>query len=258
MKKLLLLFTFIAAVALGAALFSGSLLGKAVKAGVEALGPEIVGVPVAIDGVSFSLLSGRSVMSGMTVGNPKGFKSQHSLQLGQIVVDADPLSFLSNKIVVEEISVVGPEIVYEPTLTGTNLGKILKNVESFIQALPGASETAPEEGAATSEDQGVAALRFQVDLIEITGGRVTLANSLLEGEAIVVDLPPIRITDIGQGEEGATVADVAKRVLASINQETVKAAAASGGSLKSQLKGSAGKLSRDLKTLLGGSKKEEQ
>jgi hypothetical protein len=56
----------------------------------------------------------------------------------------------------------------------------------------------------------------------VTGGKVTLAASMLGGKLSEAPLPEIRLTDLGGGPEGITPADLGARVLAAVMDGAIK------------------------------------
>lgn len=246
MKKLLVFLVVVAVIAFLLVVAGSSLLGKAIVAGVETIGPELTQTTVELEDARLSLFAGRGELKGLVVGNPDGFKTDYAIRLGSVALDLQPMSLLSDKIVVEELVIDGPELIYETKLTSANIGRILKNVESYIGS-----------GKPTEAKPEAASKAFEVRLIKVTNGRVTVASKLLDGEQLVVNLPPIEIRDIGTGPEGATLADVVKRTLASINAETVVAVAQSGQSVGNQIQRSANSLKQKVGGLLDAIKKDK-
>ncbi len=70
------------------------------------------------------MLSGKGTLTGFLIGNPDGFNTDHVFALGTVRGDVALPSLLSDKIVIEEIYIDGPEVTYEAGLTGSNIGKI--------------------------------------------------------------------------------------------------------------------------------------
>ena len=222
MKRLFAVLFVLCALFLVFALLGSTLLEKAIVAGVETVGPKLTDAPVTIEGAELSVTAGSGSLNGLVVGNPEGFSSEHALSFSNLRLDLVPSSLLSDKIVIEELIIDGPEVVYEAKLGSTNIGEILNNVQGYLGTDPAAQEQG--EGK-----------RFEVRRVSIVNGKVRVIAPQLAGQGLEVPLPPIEITDIGTSEEGATLSNVVARVLASINAETVAATLQSGGSVGKQL-----------------------
>jgi len=160
------------------------------------------------------LLSGSGKIKGLSVANPQGFSNNKAIEVGTASLALKPSSVLSSKVLVQSVNVDGPEISFEISLQGNNLKQLLANVES-------ASET--EKEPAKAEGTGK---KLQVDDFLFKGGKIHLRASTPLGEkSATVSLPEIHLTNLGQGPEGITGAELAKIVLTAIETEAAKVAA---------------------------------
>jgi hypothetical protein len=199
----------------GAVFFLLSNLDSLVKTAIEEAGSKVAGVKVSVSSVKISLSDGKGTISGLTVGNPKGFKTPNAFALGAITVGIDTGSVTKNPVVIKEISVAAPQVTYEMGEGGSNIDVIQKNVQAFTGAATGAkSEPAAKGGEET---------KLIIDLLQLTGGKLTLATPL-PGGAASADLPDIKLTGIGRSGNGASAAEVASKVLNAISQAAMKAA----------------------------------
>jgi len=209
-------------------------LDGAIKRGVETIGPKLTKTDVKVNSVSLSLLSGSGKIKGLLVGNPEGFKTPSAISVGNASLALQPKSLLSDKVVVNSISVEGPEITFETDLKSVNLKKILNNVEEAS----GGGEKAPSQ---PKEPEAKAGKKLQVDDFLIKGGKVHV-NVAIMNQSATVNLPEIHLQDLGKGPEGITAAELAKLVLKEI---VAKSEDAASGVLSDMAKG--GKfLTKDL------------
>lgn len=215
MKKLLVRLVIVLLVLVVVAAFAVHFfLDGAVKRGVETAGPKITKVTVKLDSVNLSLLSGSGKIKGLVVGNPEGYKAPSAMNVGIASVALKPGSLLGKKIVVHSINLQGPEITFEGGLQGNNLSKLLANVESVSSG----------EDKTTSQEQQTGK-KIQVDDFVITGAKVHVTINELGGRSGTVTIPEIHLTNLGTGPDGITPAELSKKVLQAIVQETTKAAA---------------------------------
>lgn len=201
--------------------FGFVLLGSVVKAGVEKVGPVVLKVPVKLEGAAVSVFNGKGQLKGFEIGNPEGFKSANAIKVGSVAVAIQPKSVFADKVVIPSIRVDGPEITYETDLKGSNLSKILDNVK----AMAGSGQT--QQPA----EPGKKAKKLQVDEFVITGGKISVAATMLGGKGATLPLPEIRLANLGQGPEGITGAELAEKVLSAVTAGTVKAVAEGGAAL---------------------------
>jgi hypothetical protein len=194
-------------------------IGTIVKTGVERVGPVVAKVPVKLDSANISILGGSGTLKGFVLGNPEGYKTAQAIKVGKASLAIAPGSIFSEKKHIKSIVVEGPEITYETDLKGSNIGKILDNV----------SGAAEEDQKAPTKKEQTTKTKLQVDEFVITGAKVTVASSLV-GSA-TLPLPEIRLTQLGEGPEGITPAELSKKVLSAVLNETMKAVAANASKL---------------------------
>ena len=233
MKKLIIraviaLLVLIILVVLGIGFF----LDSAVKRGVETVGPMVGKVPVKLDSVNLSLLSGAGKVKGLVIGNPEGFKAPSAIQVGNATLALQPGSVFSDKVIIKTINVHEPEITFETDLKGNNLSKIVANLQGAsgetARTKPG--ETPASKTAKTGK-------KLQVDDFLISGGKIHVSVTALGGQSATVPLPEIHLTDLGKGPDGITAAELAQRVLQEIEKEAVKASSGAVADLSKQAAG---------------------
>ncbi len=208
MKKIIVRILIVAVVLIVAGfIVVGMFLDSIIKKGVETAGPAITKTEVRLDGVSLSVFSGKGTVKGLFVGNPAGYKTASAIQVGEATVRVKPGSLMSNKIVVESVSINAPDITIEGGMKDNNLTKILENVQSFS----GSATTNTSQTGAQKPAQ-----KIQVNDLLITGGKVNVSLGLLGGKSVTVPLPEIHLTDLGKNSDGITPAELAQTVMKSI------------------------------------------
>jgi uncharacterized protein involved in outer membrane biogenesis len=237
MKKLLLrLLLVVVLLVILAVVAVRFFLDAGIKRGIETIGPALAKVPVKVDSVNLSLLSGSGRIQGLFVGNPEGFKMPSAILVGTASLALQPSSLLADKVVIKSINLQGPEITYETDLKSSNLKRILANLEAA---------TGGGEKTATQPKEAKAGKKLEVDEFLISGAMVQLGINALGEHSATVALPEIHLTDLGKGPEGITAAELAKLVLQAIEKEAAPAAARLAANLASE-KGAA-----ELKGLAG-------
>jgi hypothetical protein len=223
MKKLFLilaigLIVLIMLVVLGVGFYCGPI----VKIGIEDIGPKVTQVSIKVNSVDVSLLTGSAQVKGLMVGNPTGYTAPQAFNVGTITVNMDTLSAMSNKILIHSVKVESPEITFEAGLGGTNLSKIMANVNAVAKN-------------GVPQDNNKPAPNIEVDDLLITGAKVHVILRGLVGKEI--PLPDIHLTDLGKGSNGLTPADLTRAVLDAILKDTVSAVASSANILGQSVEG---------------------
>jgi uncharacterized protein involved in outer membrane biogenesis len=226
MKKLVKIVIALLVLLLLAIVATFFFIDSIVKAGVEKVGPVVTKTPVKLDGARLSLFSGRGELKGFFIGNPEGFKSPSAITVGQVAVSVQPGSVLSSKVVVHSVTVNSPEITFEGNLTGNNLSKLLDNIKG----------SAESDKKATSKTEQSSQKKLQVDEFLITGAKVHLAANLLGvGGSAPIAIPEIHLSNLGQGPEGITAAELADRVFSALSSSVLKAVAEQASGLGKNL-----------------------
>lgn len=221
-------------------------LGSIVKSGVNSFGPKLTQTKVVLAGASLSPLTGSGTLSGLAVGNPKGWSEGNAFFLGQVHVDVDPLSVFGDHVVINEITIDQPEFAYETKIISSNIKDLLKNIEQFTGS-----------GGQTAETKDGKPIKFVVKKFRMTNAKATLGTSVA---ALPVPLPPLSLDDVGVAEGGITADQLAgvimKNVLGSIVSGTANAlgqvGSTSGASAVEKTKEAAKKAGDSIKKLFGG------
>ncbi|MGH7824737.1 MAG: hypothetical protein ACREQ7_06130 [Candidatus Binatia bacterium] len=200
--------------------FLFSSLDSIVKAAVEKYGSDVTQAVVRLNDVDIELTSGKGALRGLTVGNPPGFKSERALSLGEISLQLDVGSVTKDTVVIKEISITAPEVMYEFGLKGSNIDALRRNVDAYTaQGKDGKKETtAPEEPDKPGK-------KLIVEQLHIRNGIVNVSATELQGKTATAPLPDIHLTDIGKKTGGATAGEIAEQILAAIGRSASKAAA---------------------------------
>jgi len=198
-------------------------LDAMIKAGVEAVGPRITGTPMKLDGVNLSLLSGQARLKGLVVGNPPGFQTERAFKLADAKVKVDLKTALSNKLVIEEILIDGPEITYEGGLSGSNISKIQENVTAFGKSV------APKDAAESkAQKKDPTQKKVQINHFILKNAQVNASATGLKGQTMAVTMPDIHLKDIGRESGGIAPETAAAEVFAAINKSVVQSVAGAG------------------------------
>ena len=212
-------------------------IDSTIKKIVETLGPKMTQTEVKLDKVDISTTSGTGKLSGLLIGNPKGFTTPSAMQLGEIAVTLDIATLTSDIIVVKSILIRAPQITYEYGSGGGNIEAIKKNVDSYVgqsgasSSPAGKSAPAPDK-AAPKEEGGK---KLIIEDLRIQDAKVTAAAM---GQQLSQGLPTIQLKDIGKSKGGATPAEVVEQILAALQQQVSRAAQSMGADkLKDAAKG---------------------
>ena len=209
MKKTLAIVAVLVIAAVAAYFVLQNPLGRLVKMAIEEFGPEMTQAAVKVSKVEISATDGRGDLSGLVLGNPRGFKSDYALKAGTVEIELEPASLAKDVIVIRKILIDAPQIGYEKADGITNFDAIQRNVEEYLGAKGDKSEKI-KQGSSK---------KMIIDSFVIRNAKVNY-NGMME-----LTLPDIELRNVGKKTGGATSAQVAKAIIAELNAKLAMALA---------------------------------
>ncbi len=248
MKLFLRLLVLIGVFGVIAILIVGLSLNALVKIGVETMGPKVVGVPVTLEDVDLSLLSGgtamRASLTQLRIKNPEGYETAYAFSFPNIQIEVDRSSVLTETIRIEEVLIVGPAITFEGSLASSNLSDILDNVKRNTR--PRSDDEAKEK---EGKDEEESARDVHIKKVSVKDAKITLSLFGGSSEAIHVTLPDFALRDIGDPSGGTTLQKALAEVFDAMYGAIIKAVTKSGQFIPKgfeQLGTSVGKMGKEL------------
>jgi hypothetical protein len=196
-------------------------LGPLVATTIRTIGPEITGVAVRIDHVDIEPFTGTAALHGLVVGNPREFKTDHALSLGEFSMRLKLRSLLSDVIVIKEVLILKPEVTYEIGADGSNLAAIQRNVDRYVGG-PAAGDK-PAKASSSPKDAG--GKKFVIQDLLIKDAKAHVSAAFLQGQDLSVALPDLHLQNIGQDSNGASAGEAVKQVLGPLTRSVVGAVA---------------------------------
>lgn len=198
-------------VALLAVYFSMNIL---IARAITSFGPALTQTPVKVTLVTMSPFSGGGQLMGLTVDSPKDYAAQPAIKLGEVKFKVNLGTLLSDKIVIEEISIDSPEVNFEQKFASNNISALRKNVNEYVAKFSGTSTKG--------------ARKFQINRLVITNGKAHLGTA---GARVTFPIADTERTGIGAKADGVNSAEIT-RVVFSIFTDSVLKGVASGAIFK--------------------------
>lgn len=206
-KSRIVLLVLLCAAAAGIAyLWLSNPLNSLVKAGIEKFGSEMIQAQVRVGNVALSPTNGQGSLSGLSVGNPKGFETGHAFKAGHIELALEPSSLTGDVILIRKILIDSPDISYEKNDHGTNFDAIQRNVERYL-------------GADKNKSGKEESRKMIIESLVIRNAKVNY-NGMLD-----LTLPDIELRNVGKKSGGATSAQVTRAIIAELNAKLMVALA---------------------------------
>ena len=139
-------------IVVGSVIYVVSSLDSLVASAIEQAGSQATQTPVRVSAVSIDLKSGQGTISELSVGNPAGFSAPHVFTLGGISTKLDLNSITQDPIVIEEIHVQSPRVVYEINTAGKSNIDALR--DNLARSSGSRKSKAESEGGSGSNNSG--------------------------------------------------------------------------------------------------------
>ena len=171
---------------------------------------KLVGTNVGITAVTLNPLQGSVSIRGLSVGNPKGYKSNNAIDLGAIYVNVDLESLLTDKIIVNNVTLNSAEIFYELQNNKDNIRKIMDNVKRNSGSAKGGSSSGSKKD-------------FVIRNLNVTNSSVVLAAQIFNfADDKEIEIPDISMTNVTKANIASKVKQVANRLLKDVAKVAVQ------------------------------------
>lgn len=215
-RKLLLIAAAIVLLVAAAFAFLWTNLDGIVKNAIERYGSQAIGTSVRVKGVSLQPAKGKGAITGLTVANPRGYSAPHIISLGAISVRISPRTVTANPVVIDDIRITSPLVVYE-----MNDDRIA-NVDVLKKNVGADKPSPPSSKAGKSGDK-----RIRIRQLVIENAKAEIRIASLGDKPRTVALSRIAMTNVG-GTNGAPPDAVAKEIATAILTEVSKAVGKAG------------------------------
>ncbi len=204
-------------------------LGIIVKKAVTTAVPPITGTTIDVDDIDLSLLSGHISIKGFKIGNPDGFTAPSVFELGSIVVEFEPKSILSDKIIIKKVAIDNTSAAAEINKRGeVNVMLLQQNIENYLNKAPTTPAPKKEVNKTPAKDNGSGKKVIIKDL--------TINDSKLQlgviGQVMTLNLPNIHKTGIGEEKgKSKTLPEMIATILSYFSEASIKGIANSGNQM---------------------------
>ena len=168
-----------------------------VASAMRKLGTAATGTELKVQSVGISLAAGNLTINKLTIANPTGYESPNAFWVEKLEVDLDVNSVFTDTIIVEKVEIEDIWIDFEPTLNGSNLTDIKKNIMKFAKSQK-AEEKKSEE--TTKKEEPAPAGKSKKVIIKsfvIKKGTINVASRAMPSN-ISVTLNKLTLTNVGQ------------------------------------------------------------
>jgi len=178
-----------------------------VESSIEDAGSDILNAKVEVDDIDISLFGGTANMDGFLVYNPEGFSDETALSLRGIDIKLDLKSLFSETVIVKEVHVKNPEILFEQQKAKINLRELSKNISS---------------GSEEESDKNLIIEKFILE-----EGNVRISSDIEKERTLNASIDRIELNDIGKSGTN-TMQQTLQQVLEPVIKNALSEAAKKG------------------------------
>ncbi len=206
MKKVILSLLLIVVIAVaGGVYYLLTNLDNLVETAIEKYGSEATQTSVLVDRVKINLTDGAAGITGLTVANPAGYDFKNAFSLGEIRAAIDLQSLQEEPYIINEITVLAPQVFVEINEDKkSNLNQLKNNLTAGLTA-KAPNEKPQAEGSAKEP-------RLIIRRLTFADGTIQAKVAALQNKEYKLKLPGLNMTNLG-GSKGATVTELATEIL---------------------------------------------
>ena len=198
MKKILFPLLIITLLGVGALYWLADNLDEIVADAIAHHGSAMTQARVGVEKVEIAPKNGKGVISGLLLGNPKGFKTPFALRVERIEIDVDLSSITKDVTVIRMLIIDKPDIIYEKGESGTNFDAIQKNIAAYL----GPKGNAHQRGGT----------RLIIEELTICNANARASADFMGGKTISIPLPDIALKNVGKASGGVTPGELGQEI----------------------------------------------
>ena len=225
MKKLLVVLLIVLIVISGLFVFLKDNLDEIVREIIVTSASEATQTNVSLAQVKLNLKEGVGVLNNYQQGNPVGFQTKYAFRFDQAELDIDVGSILDDVVIIERVFINHANILYEFNDGKTNFVELKKNIDKNLKKKNSDKENKPigEQDKISSQSKTHQSKKFIIRSFEMINTEVEAAMPFASSQTLSVQLPTIKLNNIGAKENGL-LADELMRVFVDSMEKDLKRA----------------------------------
>ena len=225
MKKLLVILLIVLIVISGLFVFLKDNLDEIIREIIVTSISEATQTNVSLAQVKLNLKEGVGVLNNYQQGNPLGFQTKYAFRFDQAELDIDVSSILDDVVIIERVFINHANILYEFNDGKTNFVELKKNLDKNLKKKNSDKENKPigEQDKISSQSQTQQSKKIIIRSFEMINTEVEAAMPFASSQTLSVQLPNIKLNNIGAKENGL-LADELMRVFVDSMEKDLKRA----------------------------------
>jgi len=180
---------------------------------------------VSLAQVKLNLKEGVGVLNNYQQGNPKGFQTKYAFRFDQAELDIDVGSILDDVVIIERVFINHADIVYEFNDEKTNFVELKKNIDKNTKKKNSGQKNKPVEDKekTSSQSKTQQSKKIIIRSFEMINTEVEAAMPFASSQTLSVQLPNIKLSNIGAKENGLLADELMKVFLDAMEKDLKRA-----------------------------------
>ena len=225
MKKLLVILLIVLIAISGLLFFLKDNLDEIVREIIVTSVSDATQTNVSLAQVKLNLKEGVGVINNYQQGNPEGFQTKYAFRFDQAELDIDVGTILDDVVIIERVFINHADIVYEFNDGKTNFVELKKNIDKNTKKKNSASENKPlgDQEKTSNQSKTQQSKKIIIRSFEMINTEVEAAMPFASSQTLSVQLPNIKLSNIGAKENGLLADELMKVFIDAMEKDLKRA-----------------------------------
>jgi len=180
---------------------------------------------VSLAQVKLNLKEGVGALNNYQQGNPEGFQTKYAFRFDQAELDIDVSTILDDVVIIERVFISNADIVYEFNDGKTNFVELKKNIDKNTKKKNSASENKPlgDQEKTSNQLKTQQSKKIIIRSFEMINTEVEAAMPFASSQTLSVQLPNIKLSNIGAKENGLLADELMKVFIDAMEKDLKRA-----------------------------------
>jgi hypothetical protein len=180
---------------------------------------------VSLAQVKLNLKEGVGVLNNYQQGNPEGFQTKYAFRFDQAELDIDVGTILDDVVIIERVFINHADIVYEFNDGKTNFVELKNNIDKNTKKKNSDQKNKPvkDQEKTSIQSKTQQSKKIIIRSFEMINTKVEAAMPFASSQTLSVQLPNIKLTNIGVKENGLLADELMKIFLDAMEKDLKRA-----------------------------------
>ena len=225
MKKLLVILLIVLIAISGLLFFLKDNLDEIVREIIVTSVSDATQTNVSLAQVKLNLKEGIGVLNNYQQGNPEGFQTKYAFRFDQAELDIDVGTILDDVVIIERVFINHADIVYEFNDGKTNFVELKKNIDKNIKKKNSdqKNKTVVDQEKTLIQSKTQQSKKIIIRSFEMINTEVEAAMPFASSQTLTIQLPNIKLSNIGAKENGLLADELMKVFLDAMEKDLKRA-----------------------------------